>query len=145
MAEDTSIDLVGQTPQPVVGIPSLDRISWNPFGQRRLNEPHSPIKHRSRNLATGTRSVLAVRILAPDSTTSFTEQQLSDSIFGNNVDNINLRDQYLRCSADQLEFTKATGGQIGDDGVVTVQITQNVRGVDDQIIRNAVNAKLAQM
>jgi len=144
---DSKIDLAGQTPQSVNVILEQDVISWNPSGNRQLrNEPQqSPANHHHRKLTTGTRSVLAVRIAAPDSTTSFTEQQLSNSIFGNNVDTVNLRDQYLRCSANQLEFTKATGSLIGSDGVVTVEITQNVIGVDDQVLRNAVNIKLAQM
>jgi len=40
-------------------------------------------------------------------TTGFTETALSDSVFGNGVDPVNLKSQYEACSFDKLKINKA--------------------------------------
>ena len=65
-----------------------------------------------RNLAvTGTRSVLVVRVIAMDASTTQSVERLSDSVFGNGAngpaDPVTMRSQYLACSYDQLEFVEA--------------------------------------
>ena len=70
---------------------------------------------RNRNLqlnggagVTGTRSVLVVRVVAADASTSFTQAQLSNYVFGTSGDSFNLKSQYDACSYDQLNFVPAT-------------------------------------
>jgi hypothetical protein len=98
----------------------------------------------------GNKSVLVVRVKAPDASTGATAAQLSDSVFGTHGDPVNLKTQYASCSDDQLIFEPYSGttntGQTISDGVVEVDITQTVNGVDDGIVRNAVtNAVVAKV
>lgn len=96
-----------------------------------------------RRLVTGQKTVLALRVVAPDSSTTSSEATISDEIFGTSGDIINLSTQYDACSYGKLTFepftgTTSTGEQI-TNGVATVDITpQIVNGVDDAIVRNAV-------
>jgi hypothetical protein len=94
---------------------------------------------RRRRLMTGTKTVLALRVEAPDSTTSSSEVVISDKIFGTGGDKINLKSQYAACSHDQLNFIAAAGNGI-TNGVSTVSIDQTVTGVDNSVVRNAVTA-----
>jgi hypothetical protein len=71
-------------------------------------------------------------------------------VFGTHGDPVNLKTQYASCSDDQLIFEPYSGttntGQTISDGVVEVDITQTVNGVDDGIVRNAVtNAVVAKV
>ena len=73
---------------------------------------------------TGTRSVLVVRVVAADATTTASEAQLSDSVFGTFGDAFNLKSQYNACSYGQLNFVPAanrtgSGGDIAN-GTCTV-------------------------
>ena len=106
-----------------------------------------------RRLTTGTKTVLALRVVAPDSSTTSDEATISDEIFGTSGDAINLSSQYAVCSYDQLIFepfngATSTGEQI-TNGVATVEITENVNGADDGTIRNAItnagNSKFGNM
>jgi len=63
----------------------------------------------SRRLTTGTKTVLVVRVVANDSSTTSSADQLSDSVFGTNGDLVNLKTQYAACSHNQLQFQPATG------------------------------------
>jgi hypothetical protein len=47
---------------------------------------------------TGTRSVLAVKVIAADGAYSFDEATLSDEVFGSSGDPVNLVSQYKACS-----------------------------------------------
>ena len=73
--------------------------SFNPFDRRDL-------------AVTGTRSVLVVRVVAADTSTTQSVERLSNSVFGNgadgSVDPVTMRSQYLDCSYNQLEFVEAT-------------------------------------
>jgi hypothetical protein len=62
-----------------------------------------------RRLTTGTKTVLVVRVVANDSSTTASADQLSDSVFGTNGDLVNLKTQYAACSHNQLQFQPATG------------------------------------
>lgn len=61
----------------------------------------------SRRLLHEERSVLIVRVVLVDAEPSNSVQELSDSVFGNNVDNINLASQFQACSYGQMSFVKA--------------------------------------
>ena len=67
-----------------------------------------------RRLTTGTKTVLVVRVVANDSSTTASADQLSDSVFGTNGDLVNLKTQYAACSHNQLLFQPATGTGIAN-------------------------------
>lgn len=92
--------------------------------------------------AIGDKEMLAIKVDAPDSDTSSTEAFISDSWFGTNGDTVNFKSQMEACSYDSFTVTPATTSDTGlnfdTDGVYTVSIQQNVNGVDDSTVRNAV-------
>ena len=98
-----------------------------------------------RRLVTGEKTVLALRVVAPDSSTTSIESTISDEIFGTSGDNINLSTQYDACSYGKLTFVPFNGitstGVSITDGVATVDITQNVNGAENGVIRDAVTAE----
>jgi len=94
----------------------------------------------------GEKTVLVVRVQASNEVTSFSEAYLSDSVFGNGNDTVNLSSQYSACSANKLNFTKATertGNSTNiSNGVTTITVTtSNSQG--DEVMRNAITAELA--
>jgi len=109
---------------------------------------------RERRLATveGTRSVLAVRVLATDESPSYDEATLSNSVFGDNGDPLNLKSQYSACSNGKLNFVPANSksllsgqGQDGEtdisNGVTTVRVNVDT-SQGDGIMRNDVTEEL---
>ncbi len=103
---------------------------------------------RRKLAVTGTKTMLALRVQAPDSTTSSTESQISNSWYGTNGDPLNLKSQYEACSYGKVTMNPANTDSVSD-GVHTVQISQTVNGVDNSLIRNAAvnegNANLGDM
>jgi hypothetical protein len=100
----------------------------------------------SRRLATvtGTKEMLAIRVVAADASTTSDEAFISDSWFGTSGDLINLKSQYSACSMGQLTCngaskTTSTGVTVVD-GTTTITITNSVTGVADGTIRDAVVA-----
>jgi hypothetical protein len=55
---------------------------------------HAP----GRKLQTGTKTVLVIRANAMDKSTTASENELSDDIFGTSGDVLNLKSQYALCS-----------------------------------------------
>lgn len=100
-------------------------------------------RHRQLEV-TGTKTVLVVRIEVDDGITSYSETQLSNSVFGNGIDSLNLQSQYDACSHGELIFTKTTNSGISN-GAVTVTLPSNTVSQGDGTIRNAVTTKLATM
>jgi len=95
----------------------------------------------NRNLAvvTGNKTVLVVRVIGPDSTTpTFNMGNLSNYVFGTSGDQVNLKKQYAACSYNRLVFNPATHANVVN-GVVEVTISQNVSGVENSNVRNAVS------
>lgn len=92
------------------------------------------------------RKVLVIRVKGADSETSSSEQVVSDQVFG--ASDVNLKTQYEACSYDQMIFEKAddsshlAGDLIGDDGVYTVTIPNDVNGANGNTIRRAAVAKV---
>ena len=85
--------------------------NFAPPGLAKREETPEEIEVRSRRrLATGTRSVLIVRVIAAGGSVATTASQdrLSDSIFGNGldgtVDPVTLKSQFADCSNNQLNF-----------------------------------------
>jgi len=98
-------------------------------------------------VTSGQKSVLVVRVVASDGSTSAPDTYLGNSVFGNNVDSVNLSSQYAACSHNKLEFVKAAdkfGTEDANsikDGVVTVTVSTTVAEGDGPM-RNAITAKL---
>jgi hypothetical protein len=108
----------------------------------------------SRKLQTGTKTVLAVRVIVNNGSYSHaTQTGLSNDVFGNGVDAVNLKSQYAACSYNQLVFNKAPDRNmlttvtpnIGDtaisNGVVDISVNYNI-SAGDATIRNAVTAEI---
>ena len=99
----------------------------------------------NRKLANVVKKVLVLRIQAADSSTTASETQLSDDIFGAAGDPVNLKSQYNQCSYSQLQFEATTSNAlVGSDGVYTVTLpTTNVTGANDNPIAWAAVNKAA--
>jgi hypothetical protein len=108
----------------------------------------------SRKLQKGTRTVLAVRIIVNDGAYNWADQTgLSNDVFGNGVDSVNLKSQYAACSYGQLIFNKSPDRNmlttitpnIGDtnisNGVVDIMVFHN-KTAGDATIRNAVTTEI---
>ena len=144
--------------------PSVESTSSEKLFDRNLQEEYpttdrTPEQERDlaafqseRKLQTGTRTVLAVRVLLNDGSYNFASQTgLSDDIFGNGVDPHNLRSQYAACSYNKLIFNKSPNrlmtSNFGDgttainNGVVDIRVNLN-RSAGDVNIRNAVTTKI---
>jgi hypothetical protein len=103
--------------------------------------------NRKRGLQAVQKTVLAVRINAPDVSTTPDVADISDSIFGTTGDSINLKERFDSCSYGQLTFEGYEGttsskveipGTKFAVGVVEVDIDENVIGATNpDIIRDA--------
>jgi hypothetical protein len=154
---DGSIDMMGAEPSFV----STDA---SQFFDRNLQEeytfadrtpkqdPDLAADHSDRNLQSGARTVLAVRVILNDGAYNFASQTgLSDDIFGNGVDPVNLRSQYAACSYNRLIFNKAPnrlmssnpndGSTAINNGVVDIRVNMN-RSAGEGNILNGVTAKI---
>jgi hypothetical protein len=94
---------------------------------------------------TGEKTVLVVRVIAADASTTATEAQLSESVFGNGVDPINLATQYDACSYGKLTFVKTanrsgTGANISN-GVTTVTVPSSTTDTDS-VMNNDIGTAL---
>ena len=82
-----------------------------------------------------------VRIIAADDQTTFTEQQLSNAVFGTSGDPVNLKSQYRACSYNQLLFEPVINLSGVVDGTITVTVSTTT-GQGDDVMRNAVTTAL---
>ena len=107
-----------------------------------------------RRLQKGSKTVLAVRVILNDGTYSHaTQTGLSNDVFGNGVDTVNLKTQYAACSYNQLVFNKAANRNmsvavtpnVGDtaisNGVVDIRVNYKKSAGDGTVV-NAVTAEL---
>ena len=77
------------------GPPTLVKKAWEYGTRRNLIIPH----------ITGDRTVLVVRVIAANNSTSMSEAELYDSVFGSeNGDTVNLKSQFAACSHNKLNF-----------------------------------------
>ena len=99
----------------------------------------------------GTRSVLVVRVISNDSSTTASQERLSYSVFGTNTNDawsVNLRTQYAACSHNKLIFQPAKGQPRHNitDGVTTAILDKSTCGVSaEKVIVMVSNALEAQM
>ncbi|GFH59482.1 hypothetical protein CTEN210_15958 [Chaetoceros tenuissimus] len=89
---------------------------------------------------TGTRTVLVVRVIAADKSTTASESQLAESIFDNPNDALNLQSWYKQCSYNQLDLIPAEGNGI-NGGVTTVSV-QSSSTDGDSVMNNDIFAAL---
>lgn len=98
-----------------------------------------------RLLTDGIRTVLVVRVIASNGITTDNLIRLSDSVFGNGVDPVNLASQYDACSYGQLQFVKAadkTGSSTNIlNGAVEVTVA-TATSEGDVAMRNAIATEL---
>lgn len=96
--------------------------------------------------AKGTKTVLVVRVEASDTATSLSEEELASDVFGDGDDPNNLRSQYLACSYDKFELTKAWGKRGLStnivNGITTVQVPLS-KSAGEAAILNAINSELS--
>lgn len=109
-------------------------------------------KKNERRLAIveGDVSVLIIRVQAANAATTFSEIQLSDSVFGNNADGngadpVTLRSQYFACSHGKLRFRPADS-RVGRtsrivNGATTITV-DSFTSQGDAIMRNAITQKI---
>jgi hypothetical protein len=99
--------------------------------------------NRNRNLMTGTKTVLVIRAVAADQSTTASESTLSDDIFGTFGDSVNLRSQYSLCSDGKLQLQPlTTHSLVGSDGVYTVTLPNTfVSGSKEETIRDEMVSK----
>jgi hypothetical protein len=141
---DGSYDINGDG-RRVLHVSDVDSITYEDFVPN--------YGHGRRLATTGTKNMLAIRVVAADASTSSSSAQISDSWFGTDGDGVNLRSQYAACSYGALtcnaaSMTTSTGVDV-TDGVYEVTISENVSGVERSVITNAVvtagNAALGNM
>ena len=144
ISSDGTIDMKGQKPTKIGDGPN----------QRTLledNADHNALPS-SRQLQSGSRTVLAVRVILNDGSYNYASQTgLSNDIFGNGVDTVNLKSQYAACSYNQLVFDKTADRSMSTNpsdgttgiasGVVDIKVEFSVTA-GDGTIRNAVTSKL---
>lgn len=87
-------------------------------------------------------------MVANDGATSFSETELSNSVFGNDADPINLKSQYKACSYNKLSVNKdsnrSRNGNIVSNGATTVTVTVSTNQ-GDNMIRNEISLELNAM
>ena len=104
-------------------------------------------KNKSRNLNAieGNKSLLVVRVIASDASTTASQEELADSVFGNAGDAVNLKSQYSDCSHGRLNFVEAENREGANTnisgGAVTVTLDTLI-AEQDAVMRNAITAKL---
>ncbi len=104
-----------------------------------VEEPGS----QRRLTSTGTKNMLALRVVAPDSSTKASESEISDSWYGTNGDAVNLKSQYEACSFGKLRIDPAKTERVSN-GVYTVNIDEHVIGTDNSIIVDAAMSKASE-
>jgi hypothetical protein len=103
-------------------------------------------RRRLRQLATtGSKTVLVVRVQATDATSTLTETEIGDYVFGDDGSTLNLKAQTEACSSDALTINKAsalTGATTSiSNGVVTVSVSAAASGTETAMI-NAITTAL---
>jgi len=118
------------------GPPTLVKKAWEYSTRRNLIIPHT----------TGEKTVLVVRVIAADNSTSFSEAELHDGVFGSDGDLVNLKSQFAACSHNKLNFIELPKKKKGksteiENSVVTITVKEST-DVGGVRMRNAVTKEL---
>jgi hypothetical protein len=112
-------------------LPNLENVQYG----------EDPETRRKLAVTTGTKEILAVRVIALDASTTSSESEIS----GTSGDAVNLKSQYEARSYNKLQINPANTNAVSN-GVTTVNISNNVSGTSDSTIRTAVvNAATASL
>lgn len=110
----------------------------------RLTQPRER-RLRQLSKSLGDKTVLAVRVLASNSATSHSADELSQAVFGGPNDQVNLKSQVLACSHGKLNFQKRPDLNGIDtnirNGVVTIRVNLATNVGHNHIV-NAVSAEI---
>mmetsp|Transcript_1253 Transcript_1253/g.2742 ORF Transcript_1253/g.2742 Transcript_1253/m.2742 type:complete len:802 (+) Transcript_1253:241-2646(+) len=146
-----SIDLQGGAPE----VSEEEKVvkgksgKYGPAGGRQLenDEEKRNLKRLHRQLQDsptfGEKTVLAVRVVTTDDAYGYSEEYLSEKVFGtsSSVDPnpMNLISQYNACSYNQLNFVKTTHNLVSN-GVVTITVPTSTSQGKDVIVNNVTSA-----
>ncbi len=143
ISSDGTMDMKGQKPTKIRNDPQRTFLEDN--------ADHNALPS-GRQLQSGTRTVLAVRVILNDGSYNYASPtSLSNDIFGNGVDTVNLKSQYAACSYNQLVFDKTADRSMSINpndgttaiasGVVDIKVDLSVTA-GDATIGNAVTKKI---
>ena len=105
---------------------------------------HAHSRRRRRLAISGSRTYLAVRVVATDSSPTPSISQISDEWFGTSGDPVNYKSQIEACSYNAVTVSKFTGSGI-TEGVTTVSISNTVSGTSDGVIRDAADLAVSNL
>ena len=110
--------------------------------KRDLQEVDSSTELRRHLATTGTKTVVAVRVIAASNAAyGFSEATLSDEVFGTSGDGFNLKKGYEQCSHNQLTINPGGSAKGIVNGVTTITVATDVTQGDVEM-RNAVTAAI---
>jgi len=92
---------------------------------------------RKSNPTLGPKTMLALRVIASDVSTTSTADKISDAWFGTSGERVNLKSQYYACSNGKLHCNPANQGSGTSRGVYTATINDRVNGTESGTIRKA--------
>ena len=121
---------------------ALKKAKKKPNNNRDLQEDDSSTELRRHLATTGTRTVVAVRVIAAGNVAyGYSEATLSDEVFGTNGYSFNLKKGYDQCSHNQLTINPGGSAYGIVNGVTTITVANAVTQGDVEM-RNAVTAAI---
>ena len=121
---------------------SLKKKAKKANNKRDLQEDDSSTEFRRHLATTGTKTVVAVRVIAAGNAAyGFSEAVLSDEVFGTSGDAFNLKKGYAQCSHNQLTINPGGSAKGIVNGVTTITVATDVTQGDVEM-RNAVTAAI---
>jgi hypothetical protein len=110
--------------------------------KRDLQEVDSSTELRRHLATTGTKTVVAVRVIAAaNAAYGYSEAVLSDEVFGTSGDGFNLKKGYEQCSHNQLTINPGGSAKGIVNGVTTITVATDVTQ-GDEVMRDAVTAAI---
>jgi hypothetical protein len=121
---------------------ALKKAKKKPNNKRDLQENDSSTELRRHLATTGTKTVVAVRVIAAGNVAyGYSAATLSDEVFGTNGDSFNLKKGYEQCSHNQLTINPGGSAYGIVNGVTTITVATAVTQGDVEM-RNAVTAAI---
>ena len=110
--------------------------------KRDLQEDDSSTELRRHLATTGTKTVVAVKVVAAGNVAyDFSEAELSNKVFGTSGDTFNLKKGYEQCSHGQLTITPGGSAYNIVNGVTTITVATDV-AEGNAVMVNAVTATI---
>ena len=124
---------------------SLKKKAKKANNKRDLQEDDSSTEFRRHLATTGTKTVVAVRVIAAaNAAYGYSEATLSDEVFGTSGDGFNLKKGYEQCSHNQLTINPGGSAKGIVNGVTTITVSTVVTPgtPTDVAMRDAVTAAI---